>query len=81
MERQLNNMRIILSALEGTPKRYMEILNKTIPETGSHNVSKYMLAFCVEHEYIKKASRGVYEITEKGVEILRALKYSEEHDV
>lgn len=74
-------MRIILSILEDEPKRYMEILNKSTPETGSHNVSKYMLMFCAGHGYIKKTSRGVYEITEKGVEMLRALKYSEVRNV
>ena len=73
-ERKMSLAKIVLSKLaDGKPQRWTKLLKMTLRDCGTPHTFESILAFLVEKGYIEKVARGVYRITAKGQDFLKAL--------
>jgi predicted transcriptional regulator len=70
---RLKTTRIILEALAGGPMRWTPLTKLTLARSSTPWKSQTTLEWLVKEGYVERPTRGVYEITKKGLLFLKAL--------
>ena len=63
----------ITGNLKDEPRRWTELLELTLRDRGTPETFRSILYFLMEHNYVERPKRGVYQITEKGLRYLNLL--------
>jgi len=74
LERKIALAKIVLSKLaDDNPKRWIPLMKTTMRNCGTPNTFRSILSFLVDKGYVEKVDRGLYQITEKGKNFLKAI--------
>lgn len=76
-DEQLRYRKIVLEKIsQEQPIRWKNIIRDTVKETGSSTKSQIALDWLLNQNYIRRAGRGIYEMTPKGFKFLAGLLIS-----
>ena len=73
LDEKLRAARIVLEKLMYGSIRWTPLVKTVINESPSPWKAQTILQWLLEHDYIERSERGVYNITEKGRNLLKSL--------
>jgi len=73
MDERMYVAKIILSKLSKGKYKWSDLLKLVLAESPSYSKFNNTLKFLVRNGYVERVSRGVYEITEKGLKFMEAI--------
>lgn len=73
LDEQIQLVKVMLSKMAGKEVHWTEFMKLTLQECGTPATFHRLLSFMLRQGYIVRKERGVYEITEKGRNLMKAL--------
>jgi predicted transcriptional regulator len=73
LDEKLRAAKIVLEKLKYGPTRWTPLVKTVINESPSPWKAQTILEWLLKHGYIERPERGVYNITEKGRNLLKSL--------